>query len=175
MKHISILLSVLLLAGLNIYADETAPKKVLTLKECVNIAVENNTSIKAAEEDRKKALADYRVATAQRLLSIDMNLKTDGYPKTNMQRLTHRIRARCCMKTNVIAFKYRRRSYRVAPASGFRVSLHCSRMIRVIRCPNCIRGSSATCAKALSWSMSMVVWKLPTNHSHGSAVTLPRL
>lgn len=84
MKHISVLLSVLLLAGLNIYADETAPKKVLTLKECVNIAVENNTSIKAAEEDRKKALADYRVATAQRLLSIDMNLKTDGYPKTNI-------------------------------------------------------------------------------------------
>jgi len=84
MKQIGLLLIAMFLAGLNVYADETAPKRVLTLKECINIAVENNTSIKAAEEDKKKALADYRVATAQRLLMIDMNIKTDGYPKTNI-------------------------------------------------------------------------------------------
>jgi len=84
MKHRSLLFFALLFAVLNIYADEAEPKKVLTLKECINIAVENNTSIKASEEDKKKAKADYWVATSQRLFSIDMSIKTDAYTKTGL-------------------------------------------------------------------------------------------
>ncbi len=66
-----------------LYADDAPPKKVLLLKECINIAIQNNTTIKAAEEDKQKAMADYRVALAQRLFFIDVNIKTDGYTKTN--------------------------------------------------------------------------------------------
>ncbi len=84
MKYFCTLILALLLSGTAIYAAETVPPKVFLLKECINIAIENNTTIKASEEDKLKALADYRVATAQRLLFVDMNFKTDGYTKTNL-------------------------------------------------------------------------------------------
>ncbi len=79
--YISILLALFVMASV-VYAEDTQQKRVLLLKECISIAVDNNTSIKASEEDRNKALADYRVALAQRLLSIDTNIKTEGYTKS---------------------------------------------------------------------------------------------
>jgi outer membrane protein TolC len=82
MKYYISILSALIVAANVVYADDKPQKRVLMLKECITIAVENNTSIKGAEEDKNKAMADYRVALAQRLLSIDTNIKTEGYTKS---------------------------------------------------------------------------------------------
>ncbi|MBP7736014.1 MAG: TolC family protein [Spirochaetes bacterium] len=80
MKYYIFILSALIVAANVVYADEKPEKRILLLKECINIAVENSTSIKASVEDKNKALADYKVATAQRLFNIDMNIQTDTYP-----------------------------------------------------------------------------------------------
>jgi len=55
--------------------------RVITLNECINIAMQNNQAIKATEEDKKKACADYRVANAQRLPFINAEIKTSQYPR----------------------------------------------------------------------------------------------
>ena len=56
-------------------------KKVITLNECINVAMQNSPAIKATEEDRKKACADYKVANAQRLPLVNAEIKTSQYPR----------------------------------------------------------------------------------------------
>jgi outer membrane protein len=56
-------------------------KKALTLNECINIAIQNSPALMVAEEDKKKAMADYRVANASRNIAITADIRTNQYPK----------------------------------------------------------------------------------------------
>jgi outer membrane protein len=80
-----ILTMIFLLAGSGYAAEKPI---VVTLNECINIALHNNQSIMVSEEDKKKALADYDAALAQRLIMIDANLSTRQYPKTTTTTIT---------------------------------------------------------------------------------------
>lgn len=53
----------------------------LALNECINIALENNTSIRVSDEDVNKALAEYRVARGQRLPFVAFDIKSQQYPR----------------------------------------------------------------------------------------------
>ncbi len=80
MKYISLLIPVMLAIGAYGHAAER-PVKV-TLNECINIALQNNGSYKSSEEDRNKALAEYRVAKAQRYPFLNFDIRSQQYPKT---------------------------------------------------------------------------------------------
>jgi outer membrane protein len=69
----------LLFSGHTGYTE--GPTKVVTLNECINIALQNNSLIKASDEDKKKAAAEYRIASAQRLPFINAEIKTNQYPR----------------------------------------------------------------------------------------------
>ncbi len=56
--------------------------KVITLSDCITIAIHNSPSIRVSEEDKKKAISDYNAALAQRLFSIDGNINARQYPIT---------------------------------------------------------------------------------------------
>lgn len=56
-------------------------KKVVTLNECINIAIQNNPAIMVSEEDKKKALADYRIVNAARNIAISADIRSSQYPK----------------------------------------------------------------------------------------------
>lgn len=80
MKYkISLITVILISAGLCLAAEKPV---VISLNECILIAIQNNPSIKVSEEDKKKAVADYNAALAQRLVMVDGNLSTRQYPKT---------------------------------------------------------------------------------------------
>jgi outer membrane protein len=80
MKYIkSLIVAALILYGSAAYTAETP--KVVTLNECVTIALQNNPAVKASEEDKKKASAEYRVANAQRLPFINAEIRSSQYPR----------------------------------------------------------------------------------------------
>lgn len=81
MKYTCHTLGLLLLITVYAGAADVKNEKVLSLNECINIALQNNSNILISEEDKKKALAEYRVALAQRLVFIDGTIKTQSYPK----------------------------------------------------------------------------------------------
>ena len=58
-----------------------ATPKLTTLNECVTVALQNNPAVKASEEDKKKAEAEYRVANAARLPFINAEVRSSQYPK----------------------------------------------------------------------------------------------
>ncbi len=83
MKHRSIIISALLLILITtLNAADNKENRLLTLNECVNIALQNNTGILISEEDKKKAYAEYRVALAQRLVFINGAIQTQTYAKS---------------------------------------------------------------------------------------------
>lgn len=55
--------------------------RVVSLNECLTIAIQNNQSIMVSDEDRKRALAEYRAANAQRNIIINAEIKSHQYPK----------------------------------------------------------------------------------------------
>lgn len=59
-----------------------ADDKTITLNECINIAVQGHPNLMVSLEDRKKAMADYRVASASRKLLINGEFKSIEYPKS---------------------------------------------------------------------------------------------
>ncbi len=69
----------LFLAGSPAYPAGTP--RIVSLNECINIAMQNNPAIKATEEDKKKACAEYRIANAQRLPFVNAEVKTSQYPR----------------------------------------------------------------------------------------------
>lgn len=72
-------LIILLLPGYTAYSQEK--QKVVSLNECISIAVQNNPALMASDEDKKKALADYRAFNAQRNVFINAEIKSHQYPK----------------------------------------------------------------------------------------------
>jgi outer membrane protein len=80
MKYIkSLIITAFILLGCLAYSAETA--KVITMNECVTIALQNNPAVKASEEDKKKAAAEYRIANAARLPFVNAEVRTSQYPK----------------------------------------------------------------------------------------------
>ncbi|OHD70471.1 MAG: hypothetical protein A2W19_08765 [Spirochaetes bacterium RBG_16_49_21] len=80
MKYLILLIAaIILLTGYGYAADKPA---AVTLNECIYIALQNNTSVKASEEDKNKALAEYRVARAQQYPILNFDLRSQQYPKT---------------------------------------------------------------------------------------------
>ncbi len=56
-----------------IYADE---KKKISLNECINVAIQNNSQIQGTKENWNKSMSSYRYAKAQRGLKTDAQFKT---------------------------------------------------------------------------------------------------
>ena len=79
-----IVAALLVFYGYRAYTVETpkvATPKVITLNECVTVALQNNPAVKSSEEDKKKAAAEYRIANAARLPFVNAEIQTRQYPK----------------------------------------------------------------------------------------------
>jgi outer membrane protein len=79
MKYLIATIVLLLLPICSAFSDEKT--KVISLNECINIAIHNNPLIFVSEEDKKRALAEYKAANAQRNIAINAEIKSHQYPK----------------------------------------------------------------------------------------------
>ena len=65
-------LNIIAFCAVSIYAQ---PKQV-NVNDCINIALQNNPDILETEEERKKSIAEYQKAKAERGLKVDGQMKT---------------------------------------------------------------------------------------------------
>jgi outer membrane protein TolC len=80
MKYLySTLLIIILIPGYSAFSEE--PAKVVSLNACITIAIQNNPALMVSEEDKKRALAEYRAANAQRNIFINAEIRSTQYPK----------------------------------------------------------------------------------------------
>ena len=59
-----------------VHTASDAEPRTVTLDECINIALQNNPDIFETDENRKKSMADYQTAKAQRGLRVDGQFQT---------------------------------------------------------------------------------------------------
>ena len=81
-NSVTIFLLVFLLISLPLRSEE-GEKKIISLNECIKIALQNHTDIHISEENKKKALANYKEAKGNNSLAINGEVKTVEYLKTN--------------------------------------------------------------------------------------------
>jgi outer membrane protein TolC len=81
MKSSSIILAAFVLL---FSASGFARGREITLKECVVIALQNNPDLEVADENWKKALADYRIARASKGIQISGVIYTQEFNRDNL-------------------------------------------------------------------------------------------
>ncbi len=80
MKYLYIAILMILLFPLSSGFSQDK-SKIVSLNECITIALQNNPAIMVTDEDKKRALAEYRAANAQRNVFINAEIKSHQYPK----------------------------------------------------------------------------------------------
>lgn len=77
-----LIIYICLLSVIPLYSQELPIKKV-TLEECIEIAVQNHPEIKLSFEERKDAIAQYRLSQSRNRVQINAEIKTVEYLKEN--------------------------------------------------------------------------------------------
>lgn len=71
----TVAVNLIMIFSLNLVSVYAEPRKI-NMNDCILVALQNNPDILETEEERKKSIADYQIAKAQRGLKVDGQIKT---------------------------------------------------------------------------------------------------
>jgi outer membrane protein TolC len=70
---------IIIFTSINIFSQE----RDIDINECINIALQNHSSLFIQIEDNKKSIANYRIAKSQKTIIIDGELRTVEFVRSD--------------------------------------------------------------------------------------------